>query len=206
MRIHQEMIERIRYVERFEVLISGNSTRLSRSPEYPFSRAANRQMPVSKWLQTRFKSTYPEFRASVIYPDGSTVRSDIPVGVVRDAYEPFNSSYGQSMKFKFSSDCESAILELKRTLEKAKVNTNFSRPSFLGIWRWFRLEGEISNIHLPVHCRRKLPNILNSLALPKKIGFESELGFVSHHLFQMEVDYSYFGMEQFEILKSIALF
>lgn len=205
MRIHQEIVERIRYVERFEVLVSGKSTRFSRSPEYPFSRAANRQMPVSKWLQTRFKSTYPEFRASVIYPDGSAVRSDIPIGVVRDAYEPCNSSYGQLMKFKFSGDCESDIVDLKRTLEKAKVNTELSRPSFLGIWRWFRLEGEIPNIHLPVHCRRKLPDFLKSLASSKKVDFQSEFSSASHHLFQMEADYFYFGTDQFELLKSVVL-
>lgn len=45
MRIHQEITERIRYVERFEVLVSGKTLHSAKSTnfcsdEYPFSRAA----------------------------------------------------------------------------------------------------------------------------------------------------------------------
>ena len=202
MRVNQEITERIRYVERFEVLVSGKSTRLP-SPEYPFSRAANRQMPISRWLQTRFTPTYPSFYASVIYPDGSTVRPDIPIGVVRDAYQECSNVYGQSMRFSFVGDNESSILKIKNTLDKARIDTNFSRPSFLWLWQWFTLEGEISHIHLPLFYRLALSDMLNSFTPSEGISFKFQFNSDGCHLFEAEADYSYFGIEQFQSLKAI---
>ncbi|MBD2446453.1 hypothetical protein H6G76_04620 [Nostoc sp. FACHB-152] len=208
MRIHQEITERIRYVERFEVLVSGKklnsakSTNL-RSDEYPFSRAANRQMPISKWLETRFSQTYPGFQASVIYPNGLTVSPDIPIGVVRDAYKEVSSVYGQSMRFKFYSNDESSIIKLKTNLRKAGIETKFASPSILWLWQWYTVESEILRIHLPMFHRLALPNILKLLTSSKDIGFEFNFSYDSCHLFEAKSDYLYFGMEQFKLLKSL---
>jgi hypothetical protein len=207
MRVHQEITERIRYVERFEVLVSGKtlhsakSTNL-RSDEYPFSRAANRQMPISKWLETRFSQTYPGFQASVIYPNGSTVSPDIPIGVVRDAYKEISSLYGQSMRFRFFGNNESSIIKLKNNLKQAGIETKFASPSILGLWKWYRVESEILRIHLPMFHRLALPDILKSFTSSQNIDFEFNFNSDSCHLFEAKSDYSYFGIEQFRLLKS----
>ncbi|MBD2415244.1 hypothetical protein FACHB389_22705 [Nostoc calcicola FACHB-389] len=207
MRVNQEILERIRYVERFEVVVSGKSTHYEksihlRSDEYPFSRAANRQMPISKWLETRFKSTYPGFHASVIYPDGSTVRADIPIGVVRDAYKDCSSLYGQSMRFKFSGNDESSIIKVKSNLRKAGIETKFGSPSILWLWQWYTLEGDILRIHLPMFYRLALPDILKSFTTSLDIHLEFNFNSDSYHLFESKSDYSYFGMEQLHLLKN----
>ncbi|GBE93061.1 hypothetical protein NCWK1_2821 [Nostoc cycadae WK-1] len=209
MRVHQEITERIRYVERFEVLVSGKSLHYGkptnlRSDEYPFSRAANRQMPISKWLETRFSQTYPGFQASVIYPNGSTVSPDIPIGVVRDAYKEISSLYGQSMRFKFYSNDQSSIIKLKTNLKKAGIETKFASPSILWLWQWYTVESEILRIHLPMFHRLALPNILKSFISSKDIGFEFNFSSDRYHLFEANSDYSYFGMEQFRLLKSFS--
>lgn len=203
MRVHQEVNERVQYVERFEILVSGRATSI-RSAEYPFSRAANRQMPISKWLETRFKSAYPDLRASVIYPDGSKVQPDIPVGIVRDAYQKCNIAYGQSLHFKFSSEDVSSILELRRILQSAGIEAKFAQPSLLWIWKWFTAEGEILHIHLPLCYHLELPNILKSLTSSSTVDFSSYFDSDSSHLFEADSSYSFFGIEQFQILKSVA--
>lgn len=202
MRVNQEITERVRYVERFEILVSGKPLHLT-SQEYPFSRAANRQMPVSKWLQTRFHLTYPTFFANVIYPNGSIVRSDIPIGVVRDAYQECSNLYGQSMRFKFSCDKQSSIIELQGILDKAGINTKFTSSSILFLWEWFTLKGEISSIHLPIAYRLAIPDMLSSFNHSPKIRFEYEFTYDNCHLFEADSNYSFWGMNQFKSLKRI---
>ena len=202
MRINQEITERIRYVERFEIIVSGKSRHLT-SEEYPFSRAANRQMPVSKWLETRFQQTYPTFNASVIYPNGLTVRPDIPIGVVRDLYENCSSLYGQTLRFKFTGNDESSIIKLKIALDKAGINTELKNPSFLFLWDWFYLKGEISHIHLPFAYRLAIPAMLSSFNNSKEICFEYEFSSDNCHLFEVGSNYHFWGMENFKSLKGI---
>lgn len=202
MRINQEITERVRYVEKFEIIVSGKSTRL-RSDEYPFSRAANRQMPVSKWLKTRFQPTYPTFHASVIYPDGSTVRPDIPIGVIRDAYQAYTNLYGQSMWFKFYGSSESSIIKLKLALDKAGINAKFADSSFLFLWQRFTLEGEISHIHLPIAYRRAIPDMMSSFNNSQEISFKYEFSSDNCHLFEADSNYYFWGIEQFTSLKRI---
>jgi hypothetical protein len=207
MRVHQEITERIRYVERFEVLVSGKPLHYgkstdSRSCEYPFSRAANRQMPVSKWLETRFRPTYPGFQATVIYPNGLTVTPDIPIGVVRDAYKDITDLYGKSMWFKFSDNNQSSIVKLKCNLSKAGIETKFGSPSILWLWEWYTVESNILHIHIPLfHCK-ELPLILKSFAPSQDISFEYKFSSDSCNLFEAYSNYLYFGMEQFKLLKS----
>lgn len=212
MRVFQEITERIRYVERFEVLVSGQPIRSRQktypySDEYPFSRAANRQMPVSKWLEIRFKPTYPGFHASVIYPNGSVVRSDIPIGIVRDAYESCSNIYGQSMQFEFWSYDQSLIIDLKDSLAKAGIETKFESPSILFLWQWHRIKGKIIHIHLPFCYRKQLPDILKSFSSSQdsssqEINFQYEYNLDNYYLFKAESKYSYFGMTEFQLLKS----
>ncbi|MBE9049279.1 hypothetical protein IQ243_02440 [Nostocales cyanobacterium LEGE 11386] len=206
MRVHQEITERIRYVERFEVLVSGKPFHYgkstdSRSCEYSFSRAANRQMPISKWLETRFYKTYPGLHATVIYPNGSTVTPDIPVGIVRDAYKDISHLYGQSMWLKFSGNSESSILDLKRNLREAGIDTKFASPSILWLWQWYTIEGNIARIHLPVFYRLALPDMLKSFTCSKDISLEFNFNSESCHLFETDSNYLYFGTEQLNLLK-----
>lgn len=205
MRVYQEITERIRYVEGFEVLVSGGATPRYPSDEYRFARAASHKTVVSEWLATRFRSAYPTYTATVIRPDGEALGNDVPIGLARDAYHDLNRRscsfpcYGQSLSYEYSDDVEKTVLELRRTLLGAHLDAEFDRSKFLWMETFF-VRGKIPSIHLPVFQHRELLAILESLAKPLKLTFCHTIGHESVNLFEARSGHEYFGTQEFERL------
>ena len=208
MRVYQEITERIRYVEGFEVLVSGGARPSFPSNEYRFARAASHKTLVSEWLATRFHSAYSAYAAVVIRPDGNPLGNDVPIGVARDAYHDLNrrscsfSRYGQSLSYEYSDNVEKTVLELRRSLLGARLEAEFDRSKFLWM-ETFYVRGTLSGIHLPIFQQRELLTILESLAKPLKLTFNHTVGFESCNLFEARPSYEYFGIQELERLKQV---
>ena len=209
MRAFQEITERIRYVEGFEVLVSSDDLPPYPSAEYRFGRAANRVTTVGHWLSTRFRSAYPNFTANVVRPDGLPIGEDVPIGFARDAYRALNGGgwpylrYGQSISYEYSGNVEHLILSLRKVLGEAGLEAAYDRSKFLFFPETFCVRGTIANVHLPVFESSELLSLLKALALPLKVEFSQKFGHESSNLFEAGFNQKYFGTDDLERVKSM---
>ena len=82
---------RIRRVEGFEVRIlhlAGADVRGDRMglPQYSYHRAAENDITVKTWKETRFRPSYPGFEVDVVDGRGNSVQGNTKLGTVRDTY------------------------------------------------------------------------------------------------------------------------
>ena len=203
MRAYQEITERIRYVEGFEVIVSAGNC-FAATPPYPFDRAASRKTLVSDWMMTRFKAAYPNFTGCVVRPDGTPLRDDVAIGIARDAYHDRNrgSYYGQSIVFEYSDDVETTILHVRRVLMDAGLSVEFDRSKFLWMQSFF-VRGAIRNIHLPGFQCRELSAALESVAKTLKVDFRHHVENLGGNLYEKDSGYAYFGISEFERFKRL---
>jgi hypothetical protein len=83
---------KIRRVEGFEVHIlhlRGADVRGDRTglPQYNYHRAAENDITVKTWKETRFHPSYPGFEVNVVDARGNPVRGNTKLGTVRQSYQ-----------------------------------------------------------------------------------------------------------------------
>jgi hypothetical protein len=83
---------RIRRIEGFGVRIlhlSGADVRGDREglPQYDYHRAADNDITVETWKETRFRHSFPGFQVDVIDARGNSVQGNTKLETVRASYE-----------------------------------------------------------------------------------------------------------------------
>ena len=83
---------KIKRVEGFRVRIlhlSGADVRGDREglPQYNYHRAADNDITVETWKETRFRPSFPGFEVDVVDARGHSVQGNTKLGTVRESYK-----------------------------------------------------------------------------------------------------------------------
>lgn len=82
--------KKIRDVERFDAAFHQNGKDVHGAregiPQYPYSRAAKKDMTVNEWKQERFGKSYPGYDVVVYDGNGDAVFGQTKISTVRDTY------------------------------------------------------------------------------------------------------------------------